>query len=120
MMPARHFDCPSRTPSSSHRRSPARERLLQYAGRILRRYDGKVTAEVRDYHDELTGDLASSLAKRAPGYSSLGFPTPASFPALPAPERHARRNRKDRLHASLHRLSFLSNYARMVSEEEKR
>jgi superfamily II DNA or RNA helicase len=47
--------------------------LLQYAGRILRPCDGKATAEVHDYHDELTGVLASSLAKRAPGYTSLGF-----------------------------------------------
>ena len=53
-------------------------RLVQYAGRILRPYDGKATAEVHDYHDELTGVLASSLAKRAPGYTSLGFPDPAS------------------------------------------
>lgn len=56
--------------------------LLQYAGRILRPYDGKATAEVHDYHDELTGLLASSLAKRAPGYTS----TP--------PTRSPRRTRK--------------------------
>ncbi len=37
---------------------------------------GKHTAEVHDYHDVLTGVLASSLAKRAPGYISLGFPDP--------------------------------------------
>jgi aryl-alcohol dehydrogenase-like predicted oxidoreductase len=29
-----------------------------------------------DYHDELTSVLASSLAKRAPGHTSLGFPDP--------------------------------------------
>lgn len=39
-------------------------------------YPGKTTAEVHDYHDTLTGVLASSLAKRAPGYTSLGFPDP--------------------------------------------
>lgn len=33
-------------------------------------------AEVHDYHDVATGVLASSLAKRAPGYVSLGFPDP--------------------------------------------
>jgi superfamily II DNA or RNA helicase len=38
---------------------------MQYAGRILRPCDGKATAEVHDYHGELTGVLASSLAKRA-------------------------------------------------------
>ncbi len=31
---------------------------------------------VHDYHDINTGVLASSLAKRAPGYLSLGFPDP--------------------------------------------
>jgi superfamily II DNA or RNA helicase len=59
-------------------------RLLQYAGRILRPYDGKATAEVHDYHDELTGVLASSLAKRAPGYTSLGFPDPRKLPYTPS------------------------------------
>ncbi|TVT18044.1 helicase (end), partial [Amycolatopsis rhizosphaerae] len=37
---------------------------------------GKTTAEVHDYHDIHTGVLASSLTKRAPGYTSLGFPNP--------------------------------------------
>ena len=59
-------------------------RLLQYAGRILRPYDGKVTAEVHDYHDEQVGVLASSLAKRAPGYTSLGFPDPRKLPYTPS------------------------------------
>jgi superfamily II DNA or RNA helicase len=58
--------------------------LLQYAGRILRPYEGKATAEVHDYHDELTGVLASSLAKRAPGYTSLGFPDPRELPYTPS------------------------------------
>jgi hypothetical protein len=48
--------------------------------RILRPYGGKTTAEVHDYHDELTGVLASSLVKRAPGYTSLGFPDPRKRP----------------------------------------
>ena len=51
-------------------------RLVQYTGRILRPYDGKITAEVHDYHDELTRVLAAALARRAPGYTSLGFPDP--------------------------------------------
>ena len=51
-------------------------RLVQYVGRILRPHSGKTTAEVHDYHDINTGVLASSLAKRAPGYTSLGFPDP--------------------------------------------
>ena len=42
----------------------------------MRSYPGKTDAEVHDYYDVLTGVLASSLAKRAPGYISLGFPDP--------------------------------------------
>ena len=34
--------------------------------------------------DELTGVLASSLAKRAPGYTSLGFPDPRKLPYTPS------------------------------------
>jgi superfamily II DNA or RNA helicase len=49
---------------------------VQYTGRILRPFPGKTTAEVHDYHDFATGVLASSLAKRARGYTSLGFPDP--------------------------------------------
>ncbi len=51
-------------------------RLVQYVGRILRPYPGKEVVEVHDYHDIDTGVLASSLTKRAPGYTSLGFPDP--------------------------------------------
>ena len=52
---------------------------------LMRLYDYKrYTAEVHDYHDELTGVLASSLAKRAPGYTSLGFPDPRKLPFTPS------------------------------------
>jgi hypothetical protein len=45
--------------------------------------------EVHDYHDEQVGVLASSLAKRAPGYTSLGFPDPRKLPFTPsAPATH--------------------------------
>jgi superfamily II DNA or RNA helicase len=60
-------------------------RLVQYAGRILRPYPGKETAEVHDYHDGATGVLAAALAGRAPGYTSLGFPTPGGSPRHQAP-----------------------------------
>jgi superfamily II DNA or RNA helicase len=50
--------------------------LVQYVGRIMRPHPAKATAEVHDYHDRNTGVLAASLAKRAPGYVSLGFPDP--------------------------------------------
>ena len=85
---ARHW-----TPSSSPRQSRARDASCNTPGGILRPYDGKATAEVHDYHDDLTGVLASSLAKRAPGYTSLGFPDPRKLPYTPSADaaRPARR-----------------------------
>ena len=68
-------------------------RLVQYAGRILRSYDGKATADVHDYHDELTGVLASSLAKRAPGYTSLGFLDQRRLPYTPSANTASRARR---------------------------
>jgi len=63
-------------------------RLVQYAGRILRAYPGKNTAEVHDYHDVKTAVLAASLTKRAPGYTSLGFPDPRHLAPTPStPDR---------------------------------
>lgn len=55
-------------------------RLVQYVGRIVRAHPGKTSAEVHDYHDIHTRVLASSLAKRAPGYTSLGCPDPRKSP----------------------------------------
>jgi len=78
------FDCPALDTLFLAAPIAQKGRLVQYAGRILRPYDGKVTAEVHDYHDELTGVLASSLAKRAPGYTSLGFPDPRKLPHTPS------------------------------------
>jgi len=70
-----------------HTRSPPHEmtasetitfknRLVQYVGCITRPHPDKTDATVHDYHDELTPVLASSLRKRAPGYTKLGFPDP--------------------------------------------
>ena len=78
------FDCPALDTLFLAAPIAQKGRLVQYAGRILRRYDGKTTAEVHDYHDELTPVLASSLAKRAPGYTSLGFPDPRKLPCTPS------------------------------------
>jgi superfamily II DNA or RNA helicase len=78
------FDCPPLDTLFLAAPVAQKGSLLQYAGRILRPYDGKATAEVHDYHDELTGVLASSLAKRAPGYTSLGFPDPRKLPYTPS------------------------------------
>jgi len=78
------FDCPPLDTLFFAAPVSFKGRLIQNAGRILRPHDGKTTAEVHDYHDELTGVLASSLAKRAPGYTSLGFPDPRKVPYTPS------------------------------------
>jgi superfamily II DNA or RNA helicase len=70
------FDCPVLDTLFLAAPIAFKGRLVQYTGRILRTHPGKTTAEVHDYHDVNTGVLASSLAKRAPGYVSLGFPDP--------------------------------------------
>ncbi len=70
------FDCPALDTLFLAAPIAFKGRLVQYAGRILRAHPGKITAEVHHYYDIATGVLASSLAKRAPGYTSLGFPDP--------------------------------------------
>jgi superfamily II DNA or RNA helicase len=70
------FDCPRLDTLFLAAPIAFKGRVVQYVGRILRPYPGKNTAEVHDYHDIPTGVLASSLSKRAPGYTSLGFPDP--------------------------------------------
>jgi len=77
------FDCPAL--DTVFLAAPIRwkGRLVQYAGRILRPCPGKDTAEVHDYHDAATGVLAATLAGRAPGCTSLGFPDPRRIPPTP-------------------------------------
>ncbi len=70
------FDCPALDTLFLAAPIAFKGRLVQYVGRILRPYPGKATAEVHDYHDVREAVLASSLAKRAAGYLSLGFPDP--------------------------------------------
>lgn len=70
------FDCPALDTVFLTAPIASKGPLEQYVGRILRPHRGKDTAEVHDYHDIRTGVLASSLAKRAPGYTRLGFPDP--------------------------------------------
>jgi superfamily II DNA or RNA helicase len=70
------FDCPALDTLFLTAPIAFKGPLEQYVGRILRAHPGKTTAEVHDYHDARTGVLASSLAKRAPGYVRLGFPDP--------------------------------------------
>jgi superfamily II DNA or RNA helicase len=70
------FDCPALDTVFLTAPIAFKGPLEQYVGRVLRPHPGKDTAEVHDYNDILTGVLASSLAKRAPGYLRLGFPDP--------------------------------------------
>ena len=70
------FDCPALDTLFLASPIAFKGRLVQYVGRVLRPFPGKDTAEVHDYHDANVGVLASSLSKRAPGYTSLGFPDP--------------------------------------------
>jgi superfamily II DNA or RNA helicase len=70
------FDCPALDTLFLAAPVANKGSLTQYAGRILRSHENKTTAEVHDYLDERTGVLAAMLAKRAPGYTGLGFPDP--------------------------------------------
>jgi superfamily II DNA or RNA helicase len=78
------FDCPALDTLFLAAPVAFKGRLVQYAGRILRAYPGKATAEIHDYHDTDTPVLAASLAKRAPGYTSLGFPDPRRLRLTPS------------------------------------
>lgn len=70
------FDCPGLDTLFLAGPVSFKGRLVQYAGRVLRTHPGKQTAEVHDYHDVEVPVLAAALTKRAPGYTSLGFPDP--------------------------------------------
>ena len=78
------FDCPVLDTLFLAAPVAFKGRLVQYAGRILRSCPGKTTAEIHDYHDVRTGVLAASLAKRAPGYTSIGFPDPRRLSLTPS------------------------------------
>lgn len=73
------FDCPALDTLFLAAPITFKNRLVQYVGRITRPHPAKTTATVHDYHDELTPVLASSLRKRAPGYTRLGFPDPKAL-----------------------------------------
>lgn len=73
------FDCPTLDTLFLAAPITFKNRLVQYVGRITRPHAAKTTATVHDYHDELTPVLASSLRKRAPGYTKLGFPDPRTL-----------------------------------------
>ncbi len=73
------FDCPALDTLFLAAPITFKNRLVQYVGRITRPHPGKAMATVHDYHDELTPVVASSLRKRAPGYTKLGFPDPRTL-----------------------------------------
>jgi superfamily II DNA or RNA helicase len=58
--------------------------LTQYIGRILRSHENKTAAAVHDHLDERTGVLAAMLARRASGYTGLGFPDPRKLTLTPS------------------------------------
>ena len=58
--------------------------LTQYIGRILRSHENRTTAEVHDHLDERTGVLAAMLARRASGYTGIGFPDPRKLALTPS------------------------------------
>ncbi|MFY1621234.1 hypothetical protein [Micromonospora sp. WMMD736] len=70
------FDCPALDTLFLAAPITFKNRLVQYIGRVTRPYPTKTTATVHDHHDELTPVIASSLRKRAPGYTTMGFPDP--------------------------------------------
>ena len=78
------FDCPALDTLFLAAPIAQKGSLTQYAGRILRTHEHKTTAEVHDYLDERTGVLAAMLAKRAPGYTGLGFPDPRKIALTPS------------------------------------
>ena len=79
------FDCPALDTLFLAAPIAFKGRLVQYVGRVLRAAPGKHVVEVHDYHDIDTSVLASSLRKRAPGYTSLGFPDPRMTRHQPPP-----------------------------------
>jgi hypothetical protein len=78
------FDCPALDTLFLAAPVANKGSLTQYVGRILRSRENKATAEVHDYLDERTGVLAAMLAKRAPGYTGLGFPDPRKLALTPS------------------------------------
>jgi superfamily II DNA or RNA helicase len=85
------FDCPALDTLFLAAPVGYKGSIVQWAGRILRTFPSKTTAEIHDYHDLHTPVLAASLARRAPGYISLGFPDPRHLAHTPSSMNGARR-----------------------------
>jgi superfamily II DNA or RNA helicase len=78
------FDCPALDTLFLAAPVGYKGSIIQWAGRILRSLPGKTTAEIHDYHDLRTPVIAATLARRAPGYTSLGFPDPRRLALSPS------------------------------------
>lgn len=78
------FDCPALDTLFLAAPVANKGSLTQYVGRILGSHETKTTAEIHDYYDERTGVLAAMPAKRAPGYTGLGFPDPRRLAPTPS------------------------------------
>ena len=79
------FDCPALDTLFLAAPIAFKGRLVQYAGLDPRAYPEKATAEIlNDYPDPQSEYSAASLAKRAPGYISLGFRDPRRLPRTPS------------------------------------
>lgn len=73
------FDCPRLDTLFLTFPISARQRIIQYVGRILRDHPGKDVAEVHDYLDEHVPMLEAMYRRRLAGYKQLGF-TPELVP----------------------------------------
>lgn len=75
------FDCPALDTLFLAAPISAPQRIVQYAGRIVREHPGKTTAEVHDYLDVHVPVFARWRRKRRPGFTSLGFVPAESVPS---------------------------------------
>jgi len=76
-LPARH------RPGSSTASTPWLSGLAAYAGRILRLFPGKATAEMHDYHDTPPECSPHPSPIAPPGTPASDSPTPAASPTHP-------------------------------------
>ena len=83
-LPRARFDCPALDTPIPCRADLVQRGAIEYADGFLRPFPGKATAGIHEYHDTVTSVLTASLAKRAPGYTSLGFPDPRCMTHTPS------------------------------------
>ncbi len=84
------FDCPRLDPLFLTFPIPAKQRIVQYVGRILRTQPAKHAVEMHDYLDSQVPVLAAMYRRRVLGDTPFGFaPTLEAAPtgSLPSPRR---------------------------------